>query len=208
MYIYFLGKETINDNEKVLALKNRKVILEENEETKVTKVIKESVSLQSVALSYFIAKTFYLPKLSNNRFKLIQRCLFKVAQTKNFLELDYVSVKKILSSSELHITSELEIMKVADSWLRHNYNQRSKYANDILLRVRLPLLSMSVLKKVLGRSYNTRNSTVFQKNEECLETINKILENREEFYRDRTRLNFNTRYCSQEKIKYFGLRRF
>ena len=91
-------------------------------------------------------------------------------------------------------------MKVADSWLRHYYDQRIKFAKDLLLTVRLPLLSMSVLKKVLGRSYNTRNSTVFQSNEDCLDITKKILENREEFYRDRPMLNYKMRYCNQEKF--------
>ena len=107
-------------------MKNRKVILEKNEETKITKVIKENISLHNVALSYFIAKMFYLPELSNNCFKYIQRCFIKVAHTKNFLELDYALVKNILTSSELHITSKLEIMKVADFWLKHYYDRRSK----------------------------------------------------------------------------------
>ena len=141
-----------------------------------------------------------MPKLSNNCFKYIERCFLRVAESKNFLELDYALIKKILSSSELHITSELEIMKIADSWLRHDYNQRSKFAKDLFLTVRLPLLSMSVLKKVLGRSYNTRNSTVFQSNDECLEISTKIFENREEFFRDRPKHSYKTRYCSQEKF--------
>ena len=41
---------------------------------------------------------------------------------------------------------------------------------------------------------------MFQSNEECLETTNKILENREEFYRERPHLNYKMRYCSQEKF--------
>ena len=41
---------------------------------------------------------------------------------------------------------------------------------------------------------------MFQSNEDCLDLTNKILENREEFHRDRPALNYNTRYCSQEKI--------
>ena len=91
-------------------------------------------------------------------------------------------------------------MKVADSWLRHCYDQRSKFAKNLFLTVRLPLLSESVLKKVLGRSYNTRNSTVFQSNEECLEMTKKILENKEKFYQDRPTLSYKTRYCSQKQI--------
>ena len=89
-------------------------------------------------------------------------------------------------------------MKVAESWLRHYYDQRCKFAKDLLLTVRLPLLSMSVLKKFLGRSYNTHNSTVFQSDEECLKITKKVLENREEFYRDRPTLSYKSRYCSQK----------
>ena len=49
-----------------------------------------------------------------------------MAETKNFLELDIESVKKVLLSSDLHITSEIEVFNAADAWIRYKLNERKK----------------------------------------------------------------------------------
>ena len=65
----------------------------------------------------------------------------------SFLKLDFKSVSRILSSSELNIDSEMEVFNVIVSWLGHN-KERSKYAKGIFLKVRLSLLSDPALKLI------------------------------------------------------------
>ena len=55
-----------------------------------------------------------------------ERCFLMVAETKNFLELEFALVKKILQSSKLHITSELEVFYAANDWIS---NKSEKEAN-------------------------------------------------------------------------------
>ena len=50
-----------------------------------------------------------------------------VAETKIFLELDFSQMKKILSSSELHISSEVEIFGAADAWIKYDDCKKSSF---------------------------------------------------------------------------------
>ena len=69
-----------------------------------------------------------------------------VGDTQNFLELDYFLVAKILASSDLVITSEVEVYNAADRWLKYKIEERRKFAKHLLLKVRLPLLSDNTLQ--------------------------------------------------------------
>ena len=64
-----------------------------------------------------------------------------IAESQNFLELDFIHVAKIISSSGLSIDSELQVLNAADGWLCHKITKRNIYANYILSRIRLQLLS-------------------------------------------------------------------
>ena len=82
---------------------------------------------------------------------LIEQCFSMFADSEIFLELEFNYIIKIISSSGLNIDSELQVFNAADSWLSHDITERSKYAKDLLSKVRLPLLSISALKQVLNR---------------------------------------------------------
>ena len=112
------------------------------------------------------------------------------------MDLEYNLISKILASSELLITSEIEVFKVANSWLNHNNKERSKYAKGLLLKVRLPLLSTETIRHLL------LDSKCFEKNDSCVKFLNKILKCKvNDFYKCSS--NYHTsRYCNQ---KYFKL---
>ena len=84
-------------------------------------------------LYYFIANNFNMTKLGILSFSLIERCFTMLADSQSFLELDYSLVAKILLSSSLHITTEIEVFNVADLWLSQNIEKRKKFAKDLLL---------------------------------------------------------------------------
>ena len=75
-----------------------------------------------------------------------------LAETNNFIELDFFTVSKILTSSELNITSELEVFYAADKWLTYNITNHSRFAKSLLQKVRLPLLSYHALHYLLNRT--------------------------------------------------------
>ena len=102
--------------------------------------MQDKISVENAATFYTLAKLFNL--LSANKFSLnyIERCFPMVVETKNFIHLDFSLVAKILASSELNIHTEVEIFNAAFTWLKHNIEERSKYAKQLLLKVRLSLL--------------------------------------------------------------------
>ena len=116
------------------------IFLNKNIKSKITRLFQSKVSFENVIFYNYVARKFFLHLLATYSLRYIQRCFSDVAKTENFTQIDFTAVKKLLSSPELNITSELEIMKAADTWISYNYDERSKFAKDLLLTVRLYLL--------------------------------------------------------------------
>ena len=125
-----------------------------------------------------------------------KRCFTSFVETETFLRLDFARVFELLSSSDLQVTSEIEVLDAADGWIRHNTEERSKHAKDLLLQVRFPLLSHSALKYVLSRY------TSFQKLQEYRSIIHEILNHKENSLQNSTNY-FTNRYCSQNFFSLF-----
>ena len=85
--------------------------------------------------------------------RFIERCFAIVAESKDFSELDFASLVKILSSSGLNIDSELQVFDAFYSWLCHDITKRSKYAKQLLSKVRISLLSVQALNKILKKNH-------------------------------------------------------
>ena len=122
-----------------------------------------------------------------------------IAETKNFFECNLVLVKRILYSSELHLTSEFEVFDAADNWIRHNTEERRKFAKDLLLSVRLPLLSDHALNYLLCN----KTSTIC-KVDECKSIIQSVLLKKETFTIEQISNGFTSRYCSQSLFNIFN----
>lgn len=126
----------------------------------------------------------------------IQRCFTSVCETENFLELDFNRITFILSSSQLNITSELEVLNAAVSWLKHKVTERSCRVKDLLFKVRFPLLSNHALKHVL------KAMSSLSKSEECSTTIKNYLNKDEALYRNKESSYYTNRYCRQKEFSF------
>ena len=73
------------------------------------KNIEKKVNFQSVAAYYQIAKFYNFTELANLALCYIERCFATVCETDNFLQLDFVHVAQLLSSTKLHIDSEIQV---------------------------------------------------------------------------------------------------
>ena len=167
----------------------------ENIKNLISRSLIEKIDLSNVVTYHQFARTFQLEELVKKTFSYMQRCFTMICKTENFTELDFVHVQKMLSSSELDITSEVEVLKSVKCWLAKKYTKRVQFAKDLLFTVRLPLLSDHVLKKVLGKS------SVFKKSDECKNLIKEILEDKSKLYPNKSSVNYKTRYCSQDNYK-------
>ena len=93
--------------------------LNKDVETKIYNHIKTLITPQNVATYYHLSKLFSLNNLSEETKAYINCWFTTIAENKNFLELDIKLVKKVLLSSDLHITSEIEVFTAAGGWIRH-----------------------------------------------------------------------------------------
>ena len=149
---------------------------------KNTKYFENKMSAKNVTMFYSLAKLFHISCLGETTLKYIKRCYTMVVETKNFLELSFELITKILSSSELNIHSELEVFNVANRWLEYKLEERKKYAKSLLLTVRFPVLSANSLKCMLNEILR-----------------DKMLKNKENFFKNKSSIYYTNRYCDQEK---------
>ena len=119
-----------------------------------------------------IAKLFNFTELLKHNLCYIERCFTVVCETRNFIELDFTLVAKILASSELCIDSELEVFQAAEKWVNYDYEERSKHARDLLLKVRLPLLPSHYLNSLLSRDL------CFNNIDGCVEILRQVSKKR------------------------------
>ena len=144
---------------------------------------------------YQFVNLFNLSSLQNSTFSYIERCFTIVSDNESFLELGYYLFSKILASSELLITSEIEVFKVANRWLNHNIEERSKYAEDLYLKVRFHLLSTETIRHLLN------NSSRLEKYDSCVKFLNKMLDCRVNCFYKSSCKSHTSRYCSQKNFK-------
>ena len=135
-------------------------------------------------------QTFKLFSLDEFTKKYLSRWFCVFVETKCFLELGYALVSELLSSSNLFITSEIEVFDAANAWIRHDIKNRRKYAKSLLWQVRFPLLSDCALKYILNKKSS------FKQFEECRTVINNILCSGKSVVQ-KSRSNLENRYCTK-----------
>ena len=102
--------------------------MDEDKEYRMCKIIKQTIDIKNVTAVFFFTQLFKLSSSIEFSMSLIERCFSIISDSTNFLELDIVSVVKILSSNELSIDSEIEVADVAEKWLLYKTHERSKFA--------------------------------------------------------------------------------
>ena len=93
------------------------------------------------------------------------------------------------------ITTEVEVFYAVDKWLNHNIEERSKYAEDLLLKVRFHLLSTETIRHLFN------NSKFFKKDGGCLKFFNKVLDCRTKKFDTFLINSHKSRYCNQPYFK-------
>ena len=115
-------------------------MLEEEITYQIRKRFQHTTTVQNSTMFYTLAEHYHLTDIESLLFCYINGCFQMIAESKNFFELDFHAVYKIVSSSKLNIHSEIELLNASISWLKHNIKIRRKFAKKILLKVRLHLV--------------------------------------------------------------------
>ena len=168
-----------------------------NEDTsnKVSVIIKEKTEIKNAACVYQFVNIFNLPSLHKATLSYIERCFTIESDTDNFYQLDYTLISKILASSSLFITSEIEVFNVAQRWLNYDIQDRRKYTNYLLLKVRLNLLSKDTIRKLLN------DSKFSNKDNLCIEFLREVLDCRESKLKKYSSIYHRSRYCTQKSFR-------
>ena len=153
----------------------------------------ENKKLQSsnIAFSYQLANVFNLTSLYKETFSYIERCFSIFVENKNFLDLSFFLVSKILASSELFITSELEVLDAANKWLSYNFVSRKMFGKNLLLKVRLHFLSHHTFE------YSKNSFSSFCEIDECNVILKEAFKANGKVVINSCSINCKRRYCNQ-----------
>ena len=173
-------------------LKAKKMLFLNDVEKKDYKRIEKKVRNRNVATIYQVASIFNFTELYKLSLCYIERCFPVVCEKYNFKMLSFARIAKIVSSSELNIDSEMEVIKAIDSWINYDFEERSKFASRLLSKVRLELLSVDALNSVLDSDMS------FSKIDDCVAMLRNALKNNETSDR-----NMSSRFCSQHMFNVF-----
>ena len=180
------------DDNLVNHLKENKILLDTVVEANETNQNTENVvNLTNVLVVFASSQIFNSIGLCRQSTLLIHRCFPSVADSLDFLKLDFKFLVKILCSSELSVDSEMQVYTAAKRWLDHAIIERSKYAADVLKRIRLSLLPSSYLKHILD--------TKCQTNDQFTVAVERVLHSKNKT--DSVKALCAYRYCNQKNYK-------
>ena len=169
------------------SIKLNKIFLKEVEDGIIKNTMKSKIDIKNCLVIFHSSNIFELSTSTKVAMSLIERCFSMIVDSNNCFELDFISIKKILSSSGLNIDSELQVFNAADSWLCHDITERSMYAKGLLSKTRFSLLSISALKQILDR--------VSSNHHECSDIIEAVLVKKQQLHS--FSCNITSRYCNQ-----------
>ena len=190
----YTEKKIISNENIIKLLKVYKILLDEKTANSTSKQIEKKVTVSNTLKWFFISKHFSLKKVSKTSLGIIERWFTTVADSKEFLELDFTCLAVILNRSELLIGSELQVFDAMNAWLNHKFIERSKHVKYLLEILRLSLLTIPALNNILDKNL------WIAMNDECSEVIKKVIE-----YKNKLPFNIinnlpPSRYCSQNNF--------
>ena len=133
--------------------KNSKVLLDKRTANQTSTRVEDMITFLNCILCLSFSQLFRLKQFSKTSLRVIERWFTTVAESENFLELDFKLVAAILNSSELLIDSELQVFNAMNAWLNHKSIERIKHAKYLLQIVRLSLLTVPALESIQDKTY-------------------------------------------------------
>ena len=171
-------------------MKLNSILYEKSLERNVAHYIKNKINKNNFTFYRKLAGVFKVPTLLKASLNFIERWFTVVAETPNFSTLDFNVVKTILKSSELDLTSEVQVLNAVDYWVGSNVENRSKFAAELLLNVRFSSISLLELKSVFGETNHISYI------DECRAIVERTLKGKD------GSSQATSRYCSQNMYSF------
>ena len=101
-------------------------------------------------------------------FSVIKQNFVGFSKTSQFINTNFTDIERFVSSSSISVSSEVEVFKVIEQWIRHDENSRKHLMCDLLRKVRLPLLTFEIIESIKNNKFCKSCKT-------CIEYIEKAL---------------------------------
>ena len=170
----------------------------EDLEKQICAHIKKVLNANNATFWYQLASVNKSVKLVKLTKSYIERNFTSVSYTQQFFNQNFHCFSRIISSSGLNITSELEVFDGIHQWIRYNVEERKKHTKKLLSYLRFDFLSdheQTKIDMVLQKMSCFHNSNAFKS------MINDILIS-QRANRNSLKLYTKARYCDQSS---FGL---
>ena len=92
-----------------------------------------------------------------------------VAKSDEFLKLSDMEVKTWISSDEINVSAEEDVLKVILTWIDHQKSKRSKYFEELFREVRLVFVSREYLQSDIA------TNDLVKGNEDCMDLVKDAL---------------------------------
>ena len=159
----------------------------------INKVLIKKLTLNNACIHFNIFKLNHHLNTRTCVLKYIERWFTTIVKKKKQVELSFDLVKEIFSSSQLNVSSEVEVLKAADAWLKYDIDKRFKFAIKLIKTIRLPLIPVADLKKLLQDSS-------FSRCPECRNYIYRVFTELLTETRSKNCIHRQVRYCDQQNF--------
>ena len=104
--------------------------------------LERTVDLENCFTIRTIADTFSCDGLTQTVTHYINRKFTELAKTETFLKLAKEDVVKFLSSDDIQIENEEQLLEIIKDWINYDPEVRKDYYTELLKFIRLPLISL------------------------------------------------------------------
>ena len=160
--------------------------------------LNEKMEFENVCFYFEISNIF---KGNDTSLNFIERWFSVMAETNQFFYYSIDQMTKIFASSCLNITSEQELVNVANKWIKRDPKQRKQFAIELIKKIRLPLLSYAGIELIL------KNKSFFSQCVKCKKHIKDVIREKNNPLIIPASINYQTRYCSQTNFALLVSRR-
>ena len=121
-------------------------------------ILGRSLTTENCFVLRAFAEQYNCLALKETSTKVIFKNFVEVSKTAGFLSLDKTAVQEIFSSDELVVSKEEEVYEALIDWLKHDYECRVKYFEELFTYVRLSSVSKYYLDSTVGVEPLVENS--------------------------------------------------
>ena len=171
-----------------------KILRLSNKEKAVEGKLMEAVNPKNACFYYAVHQKVSSKSIEVQNFNYVERWFMTLVNSKNHLVLDFESFRKICTSSHLNTTTEIEVAKAVDTWVKHDTKERSRLAIELIKTIRLPLMSTAA-KNALLLYYSSFSSC-----KKCVRYVKTAPKFKKQITLDPHSVNLQNRYCGGDRF--------